>query len=168
MNANLTSLLLAGALLSLARPAAAQEQPVLTTFAVGSGAGAATVTASALSAGLSHVWELTWGPDNFIWMTERGGRISRVNPRTGQVLPLLTVPDVTPTGESGLLGMVLHPQFAASPFVYIVYNYTAAGALKQKLVRFTYAAGATGTAGSLGSPAVLLDNITRLASIASM
>ena len=160
MNANLTSLLLAGALLSLARPAAAQEQPVLTTFAVGSGAGAATVTASALSAGLSHVWELTWGPDNFIWMTERGGRISRVNPRTGQVLPLLTVPDVTPTGESGLLGMVLHPQFAASPFVYIVYNYTAAGALKQKLVRFTYAAGATGTAGSLGSPAVLLDNIT--------
>ena len=154
------SALLAGVLLSPARPAAAQDQPALTTFAVGTGAGASTVTVSALSAGLSHVWELAWGPDNFLWMTERGGRISRVNPVTGQVLLVLAVPDVTPTGESGLLGMVLHPQFAISPFVYVVYNYTAAGALKQKLVRFTYAAGATGTAGSLGSPRVLLDNIT--------
>ncbi len=154
-----TAALLAGSLLSAARPAAAQDQPALSTFAVGTGAGASTVTVSALSSGLSHVWELVWGPDNFIWMTERGGRISRVNPTTGQVLPLLAVPDVTPTGESGLLGMVLHPQFAANPFVYIVYNYTAGGALKEKLVRYTYTAGAVGTAGSLGSPLTLLADI---------
>ncbi len=29
---------------------------------------------------LDTPWELLWGPDNFIWMTERFGRISRVNP----------------------------------------------------------------------------------------
>jgi glucose/arabinose dehydrogenase len=73
------------------------------------------------------------------------------------VLPLLTLPDVTPTGESGLLGMTLHPQFAANPFVYVVYNYTAsAGGLREKLVRYTYAP----AAGTLTSPLVLLDNIT--------
>ena len=142
----LNSLLTAALLLTAAAPLAAQT----TTFAVG----ATTVTASTLTTGLTIPWELVWGPDNFIWMTERGGRISRVNPATGAVLPLLQVPDVTPTGESGLLGMVLHPDFATSPYLYIVYNYTDNG-LKEKLVRYTYSA----TAGTLGSPLVLLDGI---------
>ena len=83
---------------------ACAQTPALNTFAVGQ----TTVSASALATDLDHVWELVWGPDNFLWMTERSGRISRVNPASGQVLPLLTLPDVTPTGESGLLGMALH------------------------------------------------------------
>ncbi|MBC8084350.1 MAG: PQQ-dependent sugar dehydrogenase [Hymenobacter sp.] len=143
------TLLLLGA---LAAPAVAQQGPVLATYTVGN----TTISASALTGNLDTPWELLWGPDNFIWMTERMGRISRLNPTTGQVLPLLTLPDVTETGESGLLGMVLHPDFATSPFVYLVYNYTEAGALKEKLVRYTYSA----TANTLGSPLVLLGNIT--------
>ena len=131
--------------------AACAQAPALATFSVGP----TTVTASALTSSLNHVWELVWGPDNFIWMTERTGRISRVNPASGQVLPLLAVPDVTPVGESGLLGMVLHPDFATSPYVYVVYNYTDAGALKEKVVRFTYSAAAN----SLTAPLVLLGNI---------
>ncbi|WP_210519980.1 PQQ-dependent sugar dehydrogenase [Hymenobacter terricola] len=131
--------------------AACAQAPALTTFPVGT----TTVTASALATNLNTVWELVWGPDNFLWMTERFGRISRVNPATGQVLPLLTLPDVTPTGESGLLGLALHPQFATSPYVYVVYNYTDAGALKEKLVRYTYSA----TAGTLTAPLVLLGGI---------
>ncbi|WP_400190356.1 PQQ-dependent sugar dehydrogenase [Hymenobacter sp. B81] len=131
---------------------AAQAQgPVLSTFSVGS----TTVTASQLSSGLSIVWELVWGPDDFLWMTERYGRISRINPATGQVLPLLTIADVDLTGEGGLLGMVLHPQFATSPYVYVVYNYSSGGALLEKLVRYTYSV----TTNSLGSPLVLVDNI---------
>lgn len=140
------------ALWTAALPLAARAQvPALGTFPVG----AATVTVSALTTNLNTVWELVWGPDNFLWMTERYGRISRVDPVTGQVQALLTLPDVTPTGESGLLGLALHPQFATSPYVYVVYNYTSAGALKEKLVRYTYSA-ATGT---LTAPLVLLGNI---------
>ncbi|OGX84248.1 hypothetical protein BEN47_16475 [Hymenobacter lapidarius] len=140
------------ALLAAGLPLAAYAQaPALTTFPVGT----ATVTASALTTGLDHVWELVWGPDNFLWMTERGGRISRVNPATGQVLPLLTLPDVTPTGESGLLGMALHPDFATTPHVFVVYNYTDAGSLKEKVVRYTYSAAAN----SLTAPVVVLGNI---------
>ncbi|WP_234997208.1 PQQ-dependent sugar dehydrogenase [Hymenobacter roseosalivarius] len=121
-----------------------------TTFAVGS----TTVSVTPLATGLSIPWELVWGPDDFIWMTERSGRISRVDPTTGQVLPLLSVPDVTPTGESGLLGMVLHPDFATTPFVYIVYNYTDNN-LREKVVRYTYSAATN----SLSEPRVLLANI---------
>jgi glucose/arabinose dehydrogenase len=131
--------------------AACGQAPAPSTFAVGT----TTVTNTVLASNLDHIWELAWGPDNFLWMTERSGRISRVNPSTGQVLPLLTLPDVTPTGESGLLGMVLHPQFATSPYVYVVYNYTEGNALKEKLVRYTYSA----TAGTLSDPLVLLGSI---------
>ena len=134
---------------------AAAQGPALATFPVGT----ATVTASALATNLNTVWELAWGPDNFIWMTERYGRISRVNPATGQVLPLLTLPDVTPTGESGLLGLVVTPATVPSVppmpiyWVFVVYNYTDQGSIKEKLVRYTY------TNGALGSPLVLLGGI---------
>lgn len=140
------SLLLVSSLLTTA----ASAQTTI-TFPVGN----TTVSATPLATGLNIPWELVWGPDDFIWMTERGGRISRVNPTTGQVLPLLNVPDVAPTGESGLLGMVLHPDFATtSPYLYIVYNYNDNG-LKEKVVRYTYNAATT----SLSAPLVLLGNI---------
>jgi glucose/arabinose dehydrogenase len=123
-----------------------------TTFLVGS----TTVTATEVATNLNIVWQLAWGPDNFLWMTERYGRISRVNPATGQVLPLLTLPEVREYGEGGLLGMALHPQFATSPYVYVVYNYNnATGQFREKLVRFTYSA----TANSLTNPVELLTEI---------
>ena len=153
MKATFTSGIIALALLAGKAPAQAQTGTVLGTYQVGT----TTLTAAALTTGLHVPWELLWGPDNFLWMTERNGRISRVNPTTGQVLPLLTLTDVTETGESGLLGLALHHDLlSTSPYVYVAYNYTASGALKEKLVRLTYSA----SAGTLGSPLVLLDNIS--------
>jgi aldose sugar dehydrogenase len=116
--------------------------------------GSVTVTPSVLTSNLHVPWELVWGPDNFIWMTERSGRISRVNPVNGQVIPLLTIPDIQSTNESGLLGMVLHPDFNQHPYLYTVYTYNKpGGGLTEKLVRYTY----NGT--TLTSPTILLDNI---------
>jgi len=140
------------ALVLLCGSASVQAQaPALATFPVG----AATVTVSQLSTGLDIVWELAWGPDNFIWATERAGRISRINPTTGQVLPLHTLPDVWAQYEGGLLGMALHPQFATSPYVYVVYNYAASTGYREKLVRLTYNAAAN----TLSNPTVLLADI---------
>lgn len=124
----------------------AQAQP--STIQVG----ATTVSVRTVASGLDTPWEMLWGPDNHLWLTERLGRISRVNPETGQRTLLLTVPDVTENGESGLLGMVLHPDFATSPYVYVVYNYTD-GDLREKLVRYTY----NGT--TLIEPQMLLGNL---------
>src|SRR5687767_13873235 len=83
----------------------------------------ATIKDSILVSGLQFPWEILWGPDNHIWMTERDGDISRINPTTGVVTPVFTITEVEPDGEGGLLGMVLHPNFASSPHVFVVYNY---------------------------------------------
>ncbi|WP_171025723.1 PQQ-dependent sugar dehydrogenase [Hymenobacter jeollabukensis] len=126
-----------------------------TTYQVGT----TTLTLSTLTSGLNTPWELLWGPDDFLWLTERGGRISRLDPGTGQLLPLLTLADVTQTGESGLLGIAVGPwpspvALPGELAVYVVYNYTNAGTLKEKLVRYRYLP-ATG----LTAPLVLLGDL---------
>ena len=73
--------------------------------------GTASISHRVLTQNLSFPWEIIWGPDNMIWMTERGGKISKVNPADGSVTPLITIADVRSQGEGGLLGMVLHPDF---------------------------------------------------------
>ena len=74
--------------------------------------GSVALKDSVLVQGLNYPWEILWGPDNFIWMTERGGKISRVNPNTGSVKLVYTITEVVSNGEGGLLGMVLHPDFS--------------------------------------------------------
>jgi glucose/arabinose dehydrogenase len=115
--------------------------------------GAVEIKDSVIAQGLNFPWEILWGPDNHIWMTERGGKISRLNPATGVVTPLLTIPDVVSTGEGGLLGMVLHPDFAVTPHVFVVYDYNNGPNYQEKVVRYTY----NGTA--LSSPTLIIDNI---------
>lgn len=106
-----------------------------------------------LSQGLTHPWELVWSNDNYIWMTERGGKISRVNPDNGNVSAVFTIPDVKSTGEGGLLGMVLHPAFNENPHVFVAYNYDKSGTYAEKIVKYTY------NGSTLINPMIILDNI---------
>ncbi len=115
--------------------------------------GSAVIKDSTLVQGLNYPWEILWGPDNFIWMTERGGRISRVNPVTGAVIPLLSIAEVVSNGEGGLLGMALHPNFSTTPQVFVAYDYNNAGNYREKIVRYTY------NGRTLINPVILLDNI---------
>jgi aldose sugar dehydrogenase len=104
---------------------------------------------------LNFPWEILWGPDNFIWFTEREGRVRRMNPQTGQVMEVATIAEVASTTDfNGLLGMALHPQFSTNPFVYLMYNYFGEDdAYLEKVVRYTY----DGT--TLVSPLTLIDGI---------
>lgn len=106
-----------------------------------------------LTQNLDHPWEILWGPDQFLWITERSGKISRVNPSTGAVTPVLTIADVTAVSEGGLLGMALHPDFNTTPHVFVAYNYETAGIYREKIVRYIY----NGT--TLTNPVIILDNI---------
>src|SRR5215831_4369692 len=106
-----------------------------------------------VKAGLNFPWEIIWGKDDHIWMTERGGTISRVDPSNGNTTFSFKVPDAESNTEGGLLGMALHPNFSQNGFLYVVYDYSKGGVYTEKLVRYTYANN------TLNNPVVLLDGI---------
>jgi glucose/arabinose dehydrogenase len=103
-------------------------------------------------AGLDVPWELTWGPDNWIWFTEQGGNLSKVNPETGKKKLLLSLPEVYRFRSLGMLGMAVHPD-PKKPYVFIDYTYKTGKTIASRLVRYTY------TADTLISPVVLLNDI---------
>ncbi len=115
--------------------------------------GSTAIDTTSVITGLDTPWEVLWGPDNHLWITERYGRISRLNPDTGALIPVYTIPDVDEYGEGGLLGMALHPDFPDESYVYVVYNYYSGEYLKERLVRYFY----DGT--TLTEPFVMLNNL---------
>lgn len=81
-----------------------------------------------LISGLEGPWELTWGPDEMLWVTERTGkRVSRVDPKNGQKSVAITIDEVSsPGSQDGLLGMALHPELlqgTGNDYVYVAYTY---------------------------------------------
>jgi len=81
-----------------------------------------------LVSGLEGPWELAWGPDNKLWITERTGkRVTRIDPATGERSVAITIGEVSaPGGQDGLLGMALHPELlkgTGNDYVYVAYTY---------------------------------------------
>ena len=110
-----------------------------------------------LTNNLKTPWEILWGPDDMIWMTEREGKVSRVNPKTGEVSEIISISEVAEVGEGGLLGMAIDPDFSSNNFFYVAYNYYAPGnQYREKIVRFTF----NPASGKADYPFILLDNIS--------
>ena len=79
------------------------------------------------------------GPDDMLWITERFGRISRIDPETGDQDIILDISNVVSTGgESGLLGLILHPDFNLHPYVYTAYTYMDGSDKLERIVRYEY------------------------------
>ncbi len=92
-----------------------------------------------VTSSLDTPWEVLWGPDDYLWVTERKGVISRVHPDNGTVHQLLDIQDVVwEYSEAGMLGMALHPEFETAPYVFIAYNFIVEGDRKERLSRFFY------------------------------
>jgi len=91
-----------------------------------------------VKSGFNYPWEILWGKDDFIWMTERGGKINKINPKTGDIVFTASITDVVSNGEGGLLGMVQHPGFLTNGLFYVVYNYSNAGSYREKLVQMKF------------------------------
>ncbi|MEM1134345.1 MAG: PQQ-dependent sugar dehydrogenase [Bacteroidota bacterium] len=106
-------------------------------------------------------WEITWGPDNWIWFTEQKGTISKVNPETQEVKQLLSIPQVHYQKSRGLLGMAVHPDFTKQPYVYLHYTFLVKGEklfnheTRSRLVSYKYDA----QRDTLINSTILLDNI---------
>ncbi|RYZ48694.1 MAG: hypothetical protein EOP49_17985, partial [Sphingobacteriales bacterium] len=111
---------------------------------------------------LSDPWEITYGPDDHLWVTEsKGYKVYRVNTATGKrdtVLDISQNSTFLPAAEQvfnctfangsgaqgGCAGLALHPKFLdpVSPknFVYLSYIHSkqASNLFTNRIVRFTY------------------------------
>jgi len=116
-------------------------------------AGDADLLVEVVATGLDVPWEMRFLPDGNLLVTERTGRIVRVDPGTGVVTPLGGLP-VTADGESGLLGLAVDPDFPAQPYVYVAYTHDARdGGLQNRVSRLTL------TGDAIGDERVLVDGI---------
>jgi len=128
-----------------------------------------------VASGLAGPWELTYGPDKKLWVTERTGkRVSRIDPITGDRKVAINIDEVSaPGGQDGLLGMALHPDLLkgrGSDYVFVAYTYADKSKgpnavvadpkspyryLYGKIVRFTY----NESSGTLSDPLNVLTGL---------
>lgn len=117
--------------------------------------GSTTLTEEIVATGVQVPWEILWGPDDHIWITERRGNILRLNPNNGNYTTILNHQSaVLSQSERGMLGMCLHPDFANTPKVYVVYTYSSSG-VKERLVSFDW----NSTTEMLENETYLINNI---------
>lgn len=105
-----------------------------------------------VAANLEAPWAIAFAPDGRIFITERAGRVRVVENGKLRSEPVATIQDVEPTGESGLMDLMLHPQFASNRYLYLAYAYRGDGQ-RVRVVRFRE------TAGALAEPQVIIENI---------
>ncbi len=107
-----------------------------------------------LACELSQPWEIKFGPDGWLWVTEANNyQLSRVDPSTGTTEMMLDLsskknfPNYDTTWpQGGLQGFAFHPDFSNTPYIYIGYVYhfdscaTGTGGCfyKTKIVRYNY------------------------------
>ena len=84
--------------------------------------------------GLEVPWALAFLPDGGMLIAERPGRIRLF--REGRLSTYAEL-SVYHRGESGLLGLALHPRFPQEPYVY-AYRTVAEGGLRNQVVRLRH------------------------------
>lgn len=107
-------------------------------------------TIRVLASNFSAPYNILYGPDGALWITERTGKnITRVDPNNGSRLNSMPVANVYQSaGQDGLLGMAFDPEFNSTRHLYVAYTYANETAeevdRRTKITRFTYDA-RTGT-----------------------
>jgi trimeric autotransporter adhesin len=129
---------------------------------------------------LADPWEITYGPDNYLWVTEaKGYKLNRIHPVTGAKQVVLDISqgstflpladqtfnrqfDIAANNpQGGFAGMALHPNFTGAAggqnYVYVSYVHTWLGgiAYTNRIVRFQY----NHTSNQLESPVSICDTI---------
>ncbi len=76
-----------------------------------------------VAANLEVPWSICFAPDGRMFFTERPGRLRVIENGKLRAQALATIADVEVSGESGLMGMALHPDFAQNHWLYLAYAY---------------------------------------------
>ncbi|HLM62380.1 MAG TPA: PQQ-dependent sugar dehydrogenase, partial [Pyrinomonadaceae bacterium] len=99
-------------------------------------ADASKLRVETVATNLEIVWSIVFAPDGRMFFTERPGRVRVFENGKLRVAPFFVVPDVELFGESGLMGMTLHPNFSENRFLYLAYAYQVGGKQNVKVVRY--------------------------------
>ncbi len=117
--------------------ASTDGQPALTFRAVAVSADAPVLRSEPWLTGLGRPWDIAFLPDGTMLVTERGGRVLAASSGSTEVRVLLEPPaDLRVSGQSGLLGIAVHPDFATHRFVYVYMSSTRGGATDNRIRRF--------------------------------
>ena len=91
-------------------------------------AGPETFASRILAADLENPWDIAWGPDDRLWVTERTAfRVTRVNPVDGARRVAVVIDGVYQSVvQDGLMGLVLHPALLrgkGTDHVFVAFTY---------------------------------------------
>lgn len=81
---------------------------------------------SVLSENLKVPWSLAFLPNGRIIVTERSGRV-RIIDQTGNLSPPIVISEVKQSGEGGLHGVAVDPQFETNNNIFLYFTYAANG-----------------------------------------
>lgn len=86
--------------------------------------------------GLEVPWSIVFTSPSRMLVTERPGRVRVVENGALQPAPLAVLSDVESSGETGLMGLAVAPDYEKSRWLYISYAYSASGGTRVRVVRF--------------------------------
>lgn len=98
---------------------------------------------------LQTPWEIVFLPDGRMMITERPGTLTIIDV-DGTRIPIA---DVYERGESGLLGLVLHPDFIENQFLYLYLTYQTSSGMFNRIERYRF------SDNQLTESTIILDNI---------
>ncbi|MDQ5980995.1 MAG: aldose sugar dehydrogenase [Verrucomicrobiota bacterium] len=121
--------------------------------------GQTTLEVATVAGDLVAPFDLAWGPDNHLWLTQLEGKVWRFNPATGERTLVLDLADrIFHRRSHGLLTLAFHPWFATAPYVYLHYVYQVPTRGAQEVVR-SRVVRCRWDGARLGEPETIFDNI---------
>lgn len=99
-----------------------------------------------VSEGLDTPWEIVFLPDGDMLVTERAGVLKRY----GKTTSVFNIDGVSESGEAGLLGLALHPEFKKNNWLYL---YFTTSDKTNKVIRYTL------SKDSLNADKTIIENI---------
>ena len=90
-------------------------------------------------AGLDRPWDIAWLPNGTPLVTERPGRLRVYSDGSDASAFTVEPEDLVASGEGGMLGLEVDPDFSTNGYVYVCMTSNAGGANDVRVVRYTLA-----------------------------
>jgi glucose/arabinose dehydrogenase/cytochrome c5 len=83
-------------------------------------------------------WQIVFLPDKSMLFTERNGKL-RIY-RNGKLVdkPAFIIPNIPQRNKTGMLGMVIHPDFTTNRYLYIANDYWQGNKIRLQIVRYEF------------------------------